>query len=77
MVWACVREVLSSNLSLIPATPTEGFHSFPQSLQENSGTVPRLGYDHFLPSLFQLSTHSSFYEYHETVHNLGTYRVIK
>jgi hypothetical protein len=32
------------------------------SLQENAGTVPGLGHDHFLPNNFQLFNHRSSYQ---------------
>jgi hypothetical protein len=39
--------------------------SFPQSLHENSGTVPQLGHNHFLPNSFQFIIHLS--SYHSTL----------
>jgi hypothetical protein len=47
--------VLRSNLGGTP----EILHGFPQSLQENSERVPRLGYDQFLPNPFQFVIHLS------------------
>jgi hypothetical protein len=47
----------------------ESFRGFPQSLQENGGTVPQSGYDHFLASYFQFITHLS--SYHLTLHTDG------
>jgi hypothetical protein len=50
-----------------PAILAEDFRDFPQSLQENSGMVPRLGHDRFLPNPFRyiiihlLSCHPTLY----------------
>jgi hypothetical protein len=43
-----------------PAILTETF-KFSQSLQTNSGTVPRLDYELFLPNSFQINHWSSFH----------------
>jgi hypothetical protein len=51
------------------------FYGFPQSLQENVNTLPRLGYDHFLPNPFQLISYYSFYNF--TLYSLYTESVLK
>lgn len=46
------REVLGRISAGTPVILTEVFRVFPQSLQENSGIVPRLDHDCFLPYPF-------------------------
>jgi hypothetical protein len=48
--WCSVR--ISS---VTPAIQTEGFRSFPQSLQANAGIVTRLGHYRFITNPLQLS----------------------
>jgi hypothetical protein len=51
------------------------FCDFPQSLHENSGTVPRLGHHRFLPNHFQFTTNLS--SHYSTLINLVTGSIVK
>jgi hypothetical protein len=46
----CIPEVLGSNSTGSRTILTEVLRSFPQSIQANSGIVPPLGHNHFLPN---------------------------
>jgi hypothetical protein len=62
------------NLPIIRCSD-DTFHDVPQSLQTNSGIVPRLGHSRFLPSPFQFIIIRLFY--HPTLYNLDTESIIK
>lgn len=51
-------EVPGSNLCGDTDCPDSGLLVFLQSRQANSGMLPRLGYDHFHPNLFQKSPYT-------------------
>jgi hypothetical protein len=55
-----IREVVSSNFGEETGSP-EIFRGLSQSLQENDGTLPRFGQEHFLPDRIQFIFHQSFY----------------
>jgi hypothetical protein len=42
-------ELLDLNLGRDTGQSTDGFSGFPQSFQDNTGIVPRLSHDRFLP----------------------------
>jgi hypothetical protein len=44
-----------------PTLLSEGFHGFPQYLQDNSGIAPRLGSAHFLPTTFKFIIRQPIY----------------
>jgi hypothetical protein len=53
----------------------DSYRGFPQSLQVNSGIVPRLGHNRFVPSPFQfIIIHLS---YHPTLYDFDTEIMIK
>jgi hypothetical protein len=67
MLQTCIREVRGSNLSRDTA-----FRGFLQSLQPNSGMIPRLGHCHSLPNPSEFIIHHSSYSYHEKRYDLDT-----
>jgi hypothetical protein len=57
MLWTHTWDTLGSNLSQDRAILTGVSSGFPQSLQANAGTAPRLGHDHFRPHPFHFISH--------------------
>jgi hypothetical protein len=57
----CIWDVLGSNLGWTSAALTEAFRDIPQSLQANSGIVPRLGRELLLPNPLIFAFHESSY----------------
>jgi hypothetical protein len=55
--------VLGSNLTRDTAYPAEDFLYFPQFVQANSGIVPLLGLDHFLPNSLQFINYPAIEPY--------------
>jgi hypothetical protein len=55
-LWTVLRSFSVRISSRSPAIPNESFRILPQSLQTNSGIVPRLGHDPFLPNPFQFKS---------------------
>jgi hypothetical protein len=56
-----IRDVRGSISAVPPVILTEIFGCFPQFLQENAITEPRLDHDCFLPNYFQFIVHESRY----------------
>jgi hypothetical protein len=54
---AAIWEVLGSNLGRVPTVPNVFNSGFPQSIETNAGTVPRLHHDTFLPNRLQFIKH--------------------
>jgi hypothetical protein len=64
-----IRDVPGSNLG--PKTEySESFHSFPNYVQANSGTITlKLSHDHFLPNPLLFAIHIK--PYHSTLYSLS------
>lgn len=70
MHQTCIRTAPGSNLGPVTGNVTEILHGFLQSLQTNSGPVPKLGNKCFLSHPSQIIVHRS--SYHSTLHHLGS-----
>jgi hypothetical protein len=52
-LYNSIREVLGSNFGKDIGYPDSSLHSFSLSPQSNTGVVPQIGHDRFLPRIFQ------------------------
>jgi hypothetical protein len=73
--YIILQEVPGSSLVRVTSVLTELFRDISQSLQANSGTVPRFGQHRFLGNPFQFIIHPA--PYHSTPSSIDAYSGVR
>jgi hypothetical protein len=79
-VWPDLRLLLFGKFSVrisvgALTTRNQVFGGFPQPFQENSGILPRLDHNSFLPNPYQFTIHQA--SYHCTLYSIDIKSVVK